>query len=132
MTPFTLCLLSGSILGALGVCAGAFGAHALQERLPLSALASYKTGVLYQLLHALALLALAAIAAGKASVAVRPTAVLWILGTLLFSGSIYLLSLRSLLDIDHWRWLGPVTPLGGLLLITGWIVLALQSLTNSG
>lgn len=109
---------------------GALGAHALQDRIPAVALASFKTGVLYQLLHALALLTLAAIAAGKDSVAVRPTAVLWIVGILLFSGSIYLLSLRSLLGIEHWRWLGPVTPLGGLLLIAGWIALSIQSLVS--
>jgi uncharacterized membrane protein YgdD (TMEM256/DUF423 family) len=130
MTPFALCLLAGSLLGALGVGLGALGAHALQERIPETALASFKTGVLYQMLHALALLSLAAIAAGKPSIAIRPTAALWILGILLFSGSIYLLSLRSLLGIEHWRWLGPVTPLGGLLLIAGWITLALQAFNN--
>ena len=127
MTPFQLCLLTGSFFGATAVCLGALGAHALQERISDTALAAFKTGVLYQMFHALALILLAALLAGKDSMSVKPTAVLWIFGVFLFSGSIYLLSLRPLLGIEHWQWLGPVTPLGGLLLIAGWIMLFLQA-----
>ncbi len=130
MTPVTLSLFAGALLGGIGVCLGALGAHALQERISDAALASFKTGVLYQMLHALALLALAALAANKVSMHLRPTIILWLLGTILFSGSIYLLSLRSQLGIDHWRWLGPITPLGGVLLIAGWLTLAVQALIS--
>lgn len=131
MNSFTLCLLAGSLMGGLGVCLGAMGSHALQNQISETALASFKTAVLYQLIHALALLTLAGITAAKPSFTVRPSAALWILGTFLFSGSIYLLSLRNLLGIEHWRWLGPLTPMGGLLLIAGWITLAVQSLNSS-
>jgi uncharacterized membrane protein YgdD (TMEM256/DUF423 family) len=105
-------------LGFLGVALGAFGAHGLRERLAPGMLDVYKTGVLYHLLHALALLA---VALGAEKLA-RPRAVatLWTAGVVFFSGSLYALALTGV------HALGAVTPVGGLLLMAGWLTLALN------
>lgn len=111
-----------SFLAALGVAGGAFAAHALKGKLPESALTSFETGVRYQMYHALALLAVAILLAqfpqAKGLVAVG-----WCFtaGVVLFSGSLYGLSLAGL------KALGPVTPLGGLAFIVGWLLLAWHS-----
>jgi uncharacterized membrane protein YgdD (TMEM256/DUF423 family) len=106
-----------SIYGATAVILGAFGAHALKARLAAEQLASWQTAVQYHLVHALALLALALFAAASGR-PIQLQAWLFSLGIALFSGSIYLLVLSGQ------RWLGPVTPVGGLCLIAGWISLA--------
>jgi uncharacterized membrane protein YgdD (TMEM256/DUF423 family) len=105
-------------LGFLGVALGAFGAHGLRERLAPGMLDVYKTGVLYHLLHAVALLA---VALGAERLA-RPRAVaaLWAAGILIFSGSLYALALTGVTA------LGAVAPLGGLLLMAGWVTLAIN------
>ncbi len=117
-------LRAGALLGGLGVIAGAFGAHYLRERLQLAPrqLESFETGVRYQLLHALALLVvgLLSLHAGRATSALNAVGGLFLIGTLLFSGSIYLLAL----GVGPRAVLGPTTPLGGSLLILGWFVLA--------
>lgn len=105
-----------SISGTLAVVLGAFGAHGLRARVTAEQLASWNTATQYHLLHSVALLALALYAA-QSGREVRLPASLWTLGMLLFCGSIYLLVLTSQ------RWLGPVTPVGGLLLIGGWLAL---------
>jgi uncharacterized membrane protein YgdD (TMEM256/DUF423 family) len=105
-----------AILGALAVALGALGAHALKDVLEPTSLASYKTAVLYHLLHSIALLALTR---GDYK---RITAHLWLWGILLFSGSIYLLATDELLGITL-SFLGPITPVGGVLLIGGWLSL---------
>jgi uncharacterized membrane protein YgdD (TMEM256/DUF423 family) len=104
--------------GLFGVLLGAFGAHGLRERVEAAQLASWHTAVNYQLFHSVALLALALFATATS----RPLGAapwLFAIGTALFSGSIYLLVLTP------WRWLGPLTPLGGFLLIAGWASLLL-------
>ena len=105
-------------LGFLGVALGAFGAHGLRERLAPGMLDVYKTGVLYHLLHAIALLAVALAAERLA----RPRAVaaLWVAGIVIFSGSLYALAITGATA------LGAVAPLGGLLLMAGWVTLALN------
>ena len=115
MSPW---LLAAALLGAAGVTLGAFGAHGLRAHVTPEQLSSWKTAVEYHLLHSVALLALALYgsAAGRE---VGLTAGLWTTGILLFAGSIYGLVL------DGPRWLGPVTPLGGLCLIAGWLSLLL-------
>jgi uncharacterized membrane protein YgdD (TMEM256/DUF423 family) len=110
-------ILVASFYGATAVILGAFGAHALKARLAPEQLASWQTAVQYHLVHALALLALALFAAHSGRQVQLP-AWLFSVGIALFSGSIYLLVLTGQ------RWLGPVTPLGGLCLIAGWISLA--------
>jgi uncharacterized membrane protein YgdD (TMEM256/DUF423 family) len=105
-------------LGFLGVVLGAFGAHGLKERVSPAMLEVWKTGVLYHLVHAVALLALALGAQRLA----RPRAVatLWTAGVVIFSGSLYALALSGV------GTLGAITPLGGLLFIAGWVTLAIN------
>jgi uncharacterized membrane protein YgdD (TMEM256/DUF423 family) len=115
-------LVVAAIFGALGVVTGAFGAHGLRSHLTgegaARLLESWKTAVDYHLFHSLALLALGLFqsATGRS---VQLPGLLFAVGILLFSGSIYLLVLTP------WRWLGPVTPLGGLCLIGAWLSLLL-------
>jgi uncharacterized membrane protein YgdD (TMEM256/DUF423 family) len=103
-----------SALGFLGVALGAFGAHGLRQRVSPEMLAVYQTGVLYHLIHALALLALALYARATAT-AIGVPATLFALGVLLFSGSLYLLALTGATK------LGIVTPFGGLCFLAGWV-----------
>jgi len=100
----------------LAVVFGAFGAHALKPTLEANGLAeAWKTAVLYHFLHAMALLVLALLGAG-------PRLVWWLLfaGIIIFSGSLYLMGLTNV------RWLGAITPLGGLLFMAGWLWLAIM------
>jgi len=103
--------------GATGVILGAFGAHALEARLDADALASWRTAVQYQLIHAVALLVLA-LRAAEVGTQIQLPAWLFSVGITLFSGSIYVLVLTTQ------RWPGPLTPLGGLCFIAGWVSLA--------
>ena len=116
MSAPTLWLTIASVLGAFSVVLGAFGAHALRDRLTPDQLASWGTAVEYHLLHSVALLALA-LWASTTSRSIQLPAVLFAAGIVLFSGSIYGLVLTEQ------RWLGPITPLGGLCLIAGWLSL---------
>jgi uncharacterized membrane protein YgdD (TMEM256/DUF423 family) len=105
-----------AVSGALAVVAGAFGAHGLRARVGAEQVASWMTASHYHLLHSVVLLALALFAASSGR-SIRWPASLFCAGMLLFSGSIYLLVLTPQ------RWLGPVTPLGGLCLIAAWLSL---------
>ncbi len=109
----------GAISGALAVAAGAFGAHWLRERLDTRALEVFETAARYQMFHALALLAvgLVLIAARPAGVAPQVAGWGFLIGTLVFSGSLYALALSGM------RWLGAITPIGGLAFIIGWLAL---------
>ncbi len=108
-----------SISGALGVMLGAFGAHALKARLTPDLLDTFETGVRYQMYHAFALLAVAfALSRYSPSSLLNASGWLFIAGTLIFSGSLYLLAVTGL------RWLGAITPLGGVAFIAGWLCLA--------
>ena len=108
----------GAISGGLAVAAGAFGAHALKSLLSADALAIYDTASRYQMFHALALLGAAWAATRWPGRAIRLAGWCFVAGSVLFSGSLYLLALTGT------RWLGAVTPLGGVLLILGWGLLA--------
>lgn len=114
----------GSLLGLIGVAAGAFGAHALRNYLTPDLLDVWETAVRYQPVHALALLATAWAATRWPGAAVRAAAWLFFAGTLVFSGSLYALSLSGL------RWLGAVTPIGGLAFLAGWACLAWAALRD--
>ncbi|MDT0634594.1 DUF423 domain-containing protein [Spectribacter hydrogenoxidans] len=111
-------LLAGSVYGLLGVLLGAFGAHAMQDRLSPEMLRVWETAVQYQFWHALALLAVGLLAARLAGAWLNAAGVTFALGVLVFSGSLYALALTGV------RLLGAVTPFGGLLLIAGWLCLA--------
>jgi uncharacterized membrane protein YgdD (TMEM256/DUF423 family) len=108
---------AGCVFGLLGVALGAFGAHALKARLAPELLATFEVGVRYQLIHALALLAVAWACTRWPSKRTSASGWLFIAGTLLFSGSLYALSWSGV------RGLGAVTPLGGVALLAGWACL---------
>jgi uncharacterized membrane protein YgdD (TMEM256/DUF423 family) len=110
--------VAGALLGFTGVIAGALGTHVLQERIAAEQLDGYRTATSYQMYHALALLAVAWALSRWEHGALTVGGWLFLVGTLLFSGSIYLLVLGGP------RWLGPVTPVGGLALMIGWLAIA--------
>jgi len=116
-------------LGMLAVIAGAFAAHGLKPLLTPTQLEIWHTAVQYQFYHVFALLFLSTFASSEDNMA-RTAYYMFTLGIVLFSGSLYLLACRDLLG---WKWIiaaGPVTPLGGLLFIAGWVTLALAAFRN--
>jgi uncharacterized membrane protein YgdD (TMEM256/DUF423 family) len=117
-----LFFILGSISGGLAVALGAFGAHGLRDRLAPDLQATFETGVRYEMYHALALLAVAW-AVARWTNSAFPAAAGWffVAGTLLFSGSLYLLAVTGT------RWLGAITPLGGVAFIAGWLCLVLAA-----
>jgi uncharacterized membrane protein YgdD (TMEM256/DUF423 family) len=118
----------GAFLMAIGIVLGALSAHALKSKLPIESMESFKTGVLYHIIHALTLVIL-----GFSNIQLsRIKLISWLfgLGILFFSGSIYLLSTSSLSGIDF-GFLGPITPIGGLLFIAAWIFLGISVGKNS-
>jgi uncharacterized membrane protein YgdD (TMEM256/DUF423 family) len=108
----------GALFGFIAVAAGAFGAHALQKRLPADLLAVFETGARYQMYHALALVLVGVLAARATSSGLQAAGWLFTAGVVLFSGSLYALALSGV------RVLGAVTPFGGLCLLAGWALLA--------
>lgn len=122
-------IITGLLFGILAIIFGAFGAHALQKLLTEQKLASFETGVRYQMYNALFLLI---VGVGFGSDLQSNSLVLWsyylvTLGTVLFCFSIYFLALADYLK-RNFKFLGPVTPLGGLLMIVGWFCLLLRVL----
>ena len=111
-------LFLGAVFAGLAVAGGAFGAHMLKSILDPPMLAVFETGVRYQMYHALALCLLGSISERNQKFRVAPVGWLFAIGMVLFSGSLYLLSLSGI------RWIGVFTPLGGAALITGWALLA--------
>jgi uncharacterized membrane protein YgdD (TMEM256/DUF423 family) len=108
----------GSVLAGVAVAAGAFGAHGLEGRLEPRLLAAFATGAKYQMYHAIALLAVGWGVTRWPEARLEPAGWLLAVGTAVFSGSLYLMAITGA------RWLGGVTPIGGLLLIGGWALLA--------
>lgn len=114
-------ILTALIIGALAIVLGAFGAHGLKKFLTVEQLNSFEIGVRYQMYHALFLL----FVAQTGYVTDKQKMVVFLLtlfGILLFSGSIYLLATSTITNIKA-KFLGPITPIGGLLLISSWIYL---------
>ncbi len=112
----------GALLGALGVTLGAFGAHGLKEKLSPYSLDIYQTAVTYQMYHVPALLAVGLLAAvGRGGLALNLAGGSFLLGILIFSGTLYALSVTGI------KWLGAITPIGGLFLILGWVALAVAA-----
>jgi uncharacterized membrane protein YgdD (TMEM256/DUF423 family) len=118
MNPERLFFATGAVLALLSVAAGAFAAHGLKSRLGPEMLATFELAARYQMYHALALVLCGVAWARWPGPAVVLAGVLFIAGILLFSGSLYGLSLGGP------RWLGPVTPLGGTAWLVGWAALA--------
>jgi uncharacterized membrane protein YgdD (TMEM256/DUF423 family) len=113
---------TGAIAAGLGVALGAFGAHILKPRLSVDLLAIFETGVRFQIYHALALLAVGWAATRWTGSAVHVAGWAFTLGIVVFSGSLYMLAITG-----H-RWLGAITPIGGLAFLIGWAALALAAL----
>jgi uncharacterized membrane protein YgdD (TMEM256/DUF423 family) len=116
-------VFTASILGALTIAIGAFGAHGLKELINVKSLQTFETGVRYQMYHTFAILIL-----GFAS-EIGKTTQKWVfrfflIGILLFSGSIYVLSLKEIISFDT-SFIAILTPIGGLFFILGWLRLAL-------
>ncbi len=113
---------TGAIAAGLGVALGAFGAHVLKPRIAPDLLAIFETGVRFHMYHALALLAVGWAATRWTGTAVQAAGWSFTAGIVVFSGSLYLLA------VTGQRWLGAITPIGGLAFLIGWIALALAAL----
>ena len=111
----------GAVSGFIGVAAGAFAAHGLRQRLSGEMLAIFETGARYQMYHALGLIAVAWAASRWGGALPVWAGWCFVAGTVLFSGSLYLLALSGV------RWLGAITPLGGLAFLAGWLLLAVAA-----
>ena len=111
-------LIIGSLFAALSVLLGAFGAHGLKNRLSMEDLAIFETAVRYQMYHALGILLMGVASFYLTEKLVSIPAYFLILGIIIFSGSLFLLVFTNL------RWFGAITPIGGLCLIIGWLILA--------
>lgn len=114
----------GALLALVGVAAGAFGAHGLKSRLEPEMLAVFEVGVRYHMYHALALLAAAWAWTRWPGSLVAASGWLFVVGIVIFSGSLYLLSLTGV------RWLGAITPLGGVAFLAAWACLAWAAWTG--
>ena len=118
-------LTAGAIFGALAVALGAFGAHGLENLTSdQKILDTFRTGVQYQIYHALSIVAVAFFYDKLIARRVRLSGYCFIGGIILFSGSLYLLAMLKIRSSGAANIIGPITPLGGLLLIAGWIFLA--------
>jgi uncharacterized membrane protein YgdD (TMEM256/DUF423 family) len=120
-------LTIAAVLAGIGVAAGAFAAHALKDKLTEKAIAIFETGVRYQMYHALALLAVGllilALGSDQANAWLNATGFAFMAGIAIFSGSLYALSFSGI------KWLGAITPLGGVAFLIGWgclVVAAIQ------
>ena len=120
--------ISASLLGLLAVVLGAFAAHGLRSALNTTSLESFQTGVRYQMYHVFFLFVVGLL---PQLTLAQKSRLFWltIIGVVLFSGSIYLLSSNTLTPIDF-GFLGPITPIGGLFLISTWVVLFYHLLKN--
>lgn len=130
MNHKTLLMVCG-ILGALAVSLGAFGAHGLKNVLSAQHLQTYTTGITYHFYHTLALLGIAVLVRRNSSVWLRSASICFILGIFLFSGSLYLLATREVIGLTNYRWLGPITPIGGVFFILGWLAVSIGAVRNS-
>jgi len=117
-------IAAAAIMGAVAIILGAFGAHGLKKVLDETQLATFETGVRYQMYHALFLLfvGMTTLTTEKAK---KTICYLTVTGVLFFSGSIYLLATSTATGIDF-KFLGPITPIGGLLMIMAWLLLFVQ------
>lgn len=121
-------IFTGALLGALGVCFGAYGAHGLKSIVSEAQVATFEVGVRYQMYHAFFLL-FVGICGFFTDKVKKNITILVVLGILFFSGSIYILTLKDLISINL-RFIGPITPIGGLLLIIAWLTAGIQALKN--
>ena len=110
-------IIIGSVLAALAVSIGAFGAHGLKSKVSSEDLVIFETGVRYQMYHSLGLILIGILGFHYPSNIIQLPAILFLIGIIIFSGTLYLIPLTGL------RWFGAITPIGGTALIAGWIAL---------
>lgn len=122
-------ILTASFFGLLAVILGAFGAHGLEGKISEYHIGTWKTANQYHFYHTFAMLFLSTFSRAK-SQSIRVSFIFFTVGILLFSGSLYLLSVRELLGASGLKILGPVTPLGGVCFVVGWIGLFVAALKN--
>lgn len=113
-------IITGAIFAGLAVILGAFGTHGLKAKISPEDLSIFETGVKYHFFHALGLILIGILGFHFPEVTIQLPALLFVIGILLFSGSLYILVLSGL------RWLGAITPFGGFAFIAGWLLLALK------
>jgi len=118
-------LILGTVLGGLAVALGAFGAHGLKKLVPPETVATYQTGVQYQMYHALALILVGILTERTANSFLNYSGLLFLGGVVFFSGSLYLIVSMQAMNKAIPTYIGIITPLGGLLFIIGWILLLL-------
>lgn len=118
-------LITATLLGALSVVLGAFGAHALKSKISPDALVVFETSVRYQFYHVFALLAVAILMQYFPGNLIIWSGRFFIAGIILFCGSLYLLTYFKAVNNQQMNWVGAVTPFGGLCFIAGWILLAI-------
>jgi uncharacterized membrane protein YgdD (TMEM256/DUF423 family) len=123
-----LFLALGTFLAGLGVVLGAFGAHGLKKLVGPETVNTYQTGVQYQMYHAFALLIVALLYERLQSNLLNYAGALFIAGIVLFSGSLYLLASLKAMNKVGLSWVGPITPIGGLFFIAGWVCLLIAVL----
>lgn len=122
-------VITGALFGMVAVTTGAFGAHGLKALIPADQLQIWHTAVEYQFYHTFAILFLSTFGRYKNKL-IATSYWLFTIGIVFFSGSLYLLSCRSVLGWDWLIWMGPITPIGGLLFIGGWLSMVLAAIRN--
>lgn len=119
-----------ALLGLAAVAIGAFAAHGLKAILPIERIAIFKTGVQYHYYHTFALAITSILFAYLPNKMLKYAAWSFIIGIVLFSGSLYLLACRDVLGISSWTFLGPLTPIGGVFFIMGWAMIFVATFTG--
>jgi uncharacterized membrane protein YgdD (TMEM256/DUF423 family) len=117
-------------LGVVAVALGAFGAHGLKALLTPAEMNTFETGIHYHFYHTFAILAAAILTKNRTSKPLNIAIILFSVGILLFSGSLYLLACNEILGIESWKFLGPITPIGGVCLMAGWAMFIVKGLKN--
>ena len=123
-------LITATLFILLGIIFGALGAHALEKLLTTEQLASYEVGVKYQIYHGITLLALVALT-HKLNFSLKIIYRLLVIGVIIFSGSIYALVFQNLIGVKLGMIFGPLTPIGGLLMIIGWLLFLIKLLKTN-
>ena len=125
-------IIAGAVLISLSIILGAFAAHGLEKHLDSGLMTermmkNFETGARYQMYAGIGMILMALLQGAFPALNITSwTYRLLLAGAILFSGSLYLLSTRDVIGLQSWKWLGPITPLGGLCMIAGWLVLIVQ------
>jgi uncharacterized membrane protein YgdD (TMEM256/DUF423 family) len=122
-------IIIASVFGFLAVMFGAFGAHSLKKLIEPNELEIWRTGVDYQFYHTFALLFLSSCSRFKSRL-INISSWCFTIGIVLFSGSLYLMATKNLLHIESTSFIGPITPLGGVFFLAGWLCLLMGTIKN--